>query len=411
MASIWYILIDVSGSMGEGFSSTHDHEGDPFAETGPWKKKLDAAKDVLLRQASRMRKNQEIAILAFDSNTKVIYRGQASGLPAKKINSLRAGSSTNLSSAFDYVASDRSLKTYQSISLIVITDGYPDDLTKTVESAQRLLNNYPNTRIDVILIDDTEKGRETAEEIAINGVVTYAYSELDIASQADSARTVSLLHNFRMTSMSQLTLRKEIAKAAGTPSVQAVRLPSISSLNSKTLMQTVVPLVQVFESLESSKCDISGTPYQSGVLDIHTSSPVQISMEGVANAIRAVVDFITPRGRELRYIERELEQDLKKIEIEREKLKLDTERSLNQRKDRNIEREEALAELEHRIRTRRLKLYEAKYQMALELARQFSENRNYREIKLEPITARIASDIDKFLKLDVDIEHIDDQDM
>ena len=51
-------------------------------------------------------------------------------------------------------------------------------------------------------------------------------------------------------------------------------------------------------------------------------------MEGVANAIRAVVDFITPRGRELRYAEREIEQDLKRVEVEGEQLKLDNERSL-----------------------------------------------------------------------------------
>ena len=51
-------------------------------------------------------------------------------------------------------------------------------------------------------------------------------------------------------------------------------------------------------------------------------------MEGVANAIRAVVDFKTPRGRELRYAEREIEQDLKRVEVEGEQLKLDNERSL-----------------------------------------------------------------------------------
>ena len=119
-------------------------------------------------------------------------------------------------------------------------------------------------------------------------------STVDVQQQADSADLTGLAQQLETSTNTRLALRAAVFGHGWTPPVSAFSLPSITFLSSASLHSKVVPLLKAIESIEQTRSSIVGTPYTRHILEISTSSPVQISTAGLGEAIRQLVDFVTP---------------------------------------------------------------------------------------------------------------------
>ena len=72
MRTIWSLLIDISSSMDEPFSGEKAPKG--LIEIGGWTRKIEAAKELLLRQARNL-PSVELLIIAFNQRSNIIYQG------------------------------------------------------------------------------------------------------------------------------------------------------------------------------------------------------------------------------------------------------------------------------------------------------------------------------------------------
>jgi hypothetical protein len=78
--------------MGEGFTAKPGQPTDPLAEHGAWSTKLDAAKELLLRQVGSLRV-QDLAVFQFTDRYSKLFQGTRDQLLQQDhlIRSLRAG--------------------------------------------------------------------------------------------------------------------------------------------------------------------------------------------------------------------------------------------------------------------------------------------------------------------------------
>ena len=72
--------------MDEEFANAVGTSSDPLGESGVWAKKIDAAKDLLLRQVSSLRA-QDVAVLRFTTSAKKIFHGAKDDLLASETSS------------------------------------------------------------------------------------------------------------------------------------------------------------------------------------------------------------------------------------------------------------------------------------------------------------------------------------
>lgn len=221
MSAIWNILIDTSGSMGKGFAQRDKASLDPLTQHGAWQTKLEAAKEVLIRRISALRV-QDIALYQFNSQPKLLYRGNRAGMLDRQdiIDNLSAGGQTSIDVALDEVSSSPYLRRYQSASVLVISDGLSDPRAAEV-SAKRLVNSFPSSRIDTILIDETEKGRRVAELISINGSVYTVESSIQLGEAAASARAAALRNELSGMALYRFQAQSELATLQSTPPPRA----------------------------------------------------------------------------------------------------------------------------------------------------------------------------------------------
>ena len=126
MSSIWVFFLDRSGRW-------ESHSNRPLRllmirslKSGRWQSKLEAAKDVLTRQAARINPQQEMAIIAFDGSYREVYHGPVSSFDRSFLDPIEPGSNTNLSGAVDAITSNAKYRRYASIHVLLISDGlYP----------------------------------------------------------------------------------------------------------------------------------------------------------------------------------------------------------------------------------------------------------------------------------------------
>ena len=164
MSSVWVVLLDVSGSMDEGFSAAPSNN--PLAERGQWRTKLEAAKDLLLRQVAASRV-QDIAVITFAEDAYKIFHGVRSDFLRAEatIQALETDGNTNLACGLTAVLDDPEFESYKALSVLILSDGL-SNVSDPVAAAERLIQKYPFCRIDTILIDDTEEGRRIAESVS-----------------------------------------------------------------------------------------------------------------------------------------------------------------------------------------------------------------------------------------------------
>jgi hypothetical protein len=328
MSSVWIIVLDISGSMGEGFSARP--VADPLAERGAWKTKLDAAKDLLLRQIAASRV-QDTAVLTFSDTARKIFHGARTSFSQAEnaVRSLGAGGNTNLAAGLAAVVDDPAFEGYRALSVLILSDGL-SNRGDPVAAAERLVAKYPYARIDTILIDDTEAGRLVAEAVSINGWVRPAVSSDLLEKAVPLGKAASLQHEIAGLGRQRLALETELAAAVAAPVPTLLTITSPLRLTTYSLREEIAPLMEAVEALQKTADDAAGVTYRGSVTSLSQSSPVTISLSGLREAVQLVLELVIPWRREharamlrLKEQEAELENKRRQAQLDRENAEVD----------------------------------------------------------------------------------------
>lgn len=184
MSDIWVIFIDTSGSMSSPFSPTKDYPG--LTEQGEYNTKIEAAKDILLKQIKGLR-GGEVAVIGFTSSPRLIHRGFSRNIDEfeNRINELQADGGTNIEAALKFGVRLENIQNYQVVSFLIISDGL-DNVQEQV--ALECINLIPSLRISTVLIDYTSEGKTTAEAISVRGDIKIVTSSVTLESAVSQAR-------------------------------------------------------------------------------------------------------------------------------------------------------------------------------------------------------------------------------
>lgn len=175
--SIWVVLIDHSGSMGDPFSAKTEFEG--FSESGAYKNKLIAAKESLFKQIASFKTARDIAVIAFTGKPDLLFKCARTQVPQYKelVNALEPFDGTDIASALDFAYNCvQKWEHYDVVRFLVISDGL-SDIERAQEAANKCFNN--GLYIDVVLIDPSQEGQIMAEAISVGGKVTSVYSSVE----------------------------------------------------------------------------------------------------------------------------------------------------------------------------------------------------------------------------------------
>jgi hypothetical protein len=178
--SIWIILLDVSGSMANGFTGNVNAESFPgIAIESSHTTKIEEAKRTVLEQI-RVLNDCDIALVPFREMPELIHLGTNADFVVfqNKINDLRAGGGTNIGKALLFVPRVvLKSREYNPISVLVISDGL-DDIDAATSAARECIKSHPSMTISTVLIDHSSKGEELATSISVScgGDVRLVYS-------------------------------------------------------------------------------------------------------------------------------------------------------------------------------------------------------------------------------------------
>lgn len=325
MSSIWIILLDTSTSMDDGFAHQAGRGTDVFTETGAWRKKIDAAKDILLRQVGSLRA-QDVAVIQFTDAAKKIFQGSRDALlrQTSLITSLTADGETSIAAAIDAVTADEEFEPYRSLSVLILTDGQSDK-DEAVRAANELITKFPFARIDSIIIDETEKGREVVDAISLNGTVKNATSTLQLQTALTDARSSGLRGELQNMALIRFAAQQELSQLHETPPPTLIRVTSGETLNAATLRDSVAPTLLALESLDSAISIAQRREARGSVSSISQDSPISINLTGLKDAVQLVLEVVIPWRR--RHAQRSAELDLTKRELDIEKAQLEITRS------------------------------------------------------------------------------------
>ncbi|PXF56792.1 MAG: hypothetical protein C4B59_16375 [Candidatus Methanogaster sp.] len=213
MSAIWIVLLDVSGSMGDGFTKKPTPTN-ALTEVGRWKTKLEAAKDLLVSQVHATR-GQDIAVIAFSTQARCEFKGSLADFTKweKKLEDIQPEYQTNLADALSLITQDKDFEKYKAIAVLVLSDGL-SNIGDPKQAAEDLINKYPYGRIDTILIDETPKGRVIAEQVSINGWVKPAESILQLEQAVVSGHMASLRQSIASLAYQRYDMEYSLAKAS-----------------------------------------------------------------------------------------------------------------------------------------------------------------------------------------------------
>lgn len=351
MSSVWIVLLDTSASMADGFSSAAG--ADPLAERGMWRTKLEAAKDLLLRQVAASRV-QDVAVFRFADRALKVFQGARVDLPsaASAIQSLVADGNTNLAEALSAVANDQDLEGYKALSVLILSDGL-SNRGNPVAAAEQLITKFPFGRIDTILIDETAEGRRVAESVSINGQVRPAFSMLELGRAVESARASSLRQELAGFARRRLDLQVELASLvnAGNPTLVTVTSPI--ELTPATLRSDIVPTLEGLDSLGRAASDAAGMRYLGTISSISQDSPISISLTGLKEALELALEWVIPWRRE--HAKQLAARQLERIEIENRTLEAKQREDVKKAEIENRQREVELAASKMELAERMLK--------------------------------------------------------
>jgi hypothetical protein len=214
------------------------------------------------------------------------------------------------------VTEDKDFESYNSITVLILSDGL-SNIGDPIQAAGRLIEKYPSGRIDTILIDDTEEGRQVAERVSINGSVRSAFSLPELGEGMDSSRAFSLRQEISGFPTRRLELESELALISNIGSPTLLSVASPVDLTPVALRDDIVPTLEGLESLGRAASDASGLPYLGRISSISQDSPVTISLSGLKDAVELALDWVIPWRRENAKRIAELERRRREAEIEK----------------------------------------------------------------------------------------------
>jgi hypothetical protein len=365
MSSIWIILLDTSGSMGGGFTSKQGHTPDPLAEHGAWATKLDAAKELLLKQVATIRV-QDLAVFQFTDEYSKIFQGTRDQLLAQShlIRKLDAGGNTSIANAIGGVEVDPSFEKYRSVNVLVISDGL-SDLDAAAKAAESLLIKYPFARIDTILIDDTDDGRKVAESVSINGTVRPVTSSIQLGSALSGARLDALRSNLTNMALVRLQTQQELAAFEQIPEPTLISVTSGQRLTSETLRSDIVPTLAGIEALGYAANYITRGEYRGSVSSISQDSPISINLTGLKEAVELALTYVIPWRRKNAERIAMLEIEKRELELasERQKLSMSNNYDAEQRRLELLRMQLELANSKLNLAERMLKAIDPESQL------------------------------------------------
>jgi hypothetical protein len=296
---------------------------DPLAEHGAWATKLDAAKELLIRQVAALRV-QDLAVLQFTNSCSKIFQGTRDLLLQQPhlIHGLRAGGGTSIANALREVEGDPSFENYRSLNILVITDGL-SNLDDAAAAASGLIAKYPFARTDTILIDETPDGRAVAEAISLNGTVRTATSSVQLGTALSGARIDALRFNLTNMPLLRLHTQQELAAFQQFPTPTLITVISDHRLTSQTLRTDIAPTVGGIEALGHASSYARHTDYLGSVSSISQDSPISINLTGLKDAVELALTYVLPWRREYAKQLAALEIIKRELEIERDSRNLD----------------------------------------------------------------------------------------
>jgi len=344
MSAIWIVLLDTSSSMDEGFSAQSGAGGNILSETGAWAKKIDAAKEILLRQVSSLRA-QDIAVIQFTDEARKLFQGTRDGLLKNTglITSLEANGSTSIAAALDSVTSDPDFESYRSLSVLLLTDGQ-SDIDEATRAANDLIAKFPFARIDSIIIDETDEGRAVVEAASINGTVRNATSTIQLRSAFSGARVSGLRGELQNMAFARFTAQEELARLQEAPAPTLIRVTTGEVLNAATLRDDIAPTLLALENIDAAGSIARRREPRATVSSISQDSPISINLTGIKETVQLVLEYAIPWRR--KHAERLSELEIRKRECEIDK----------------VEQENSLHGFEHE--KRRLELAKLQYEVA-----------------------------------------------
>jgi Outer membrane efflux protein len=308
--------------MADGFSGIHT--ADPLAERGIWSTKLEAAKDLLLRQVAASRV-QDVAVFSFADTSAKIFHGARSDFSRAFaiIRGLEADGETNLAGGLIAVTEDSELERYEALSVLILSDGL-SNVGDPVAAAERLISKYPFGRVDTILIDETEEGRRIAESVSINGSVRPAFSVAELGQALESARASSLRQELSGFALRRLGLQSELALLANVASPTLLIVTSAVELTAASLRNDIVPTLEGLDLIGRAASEASGVPYRGTITSISQDSPISISLSGFKEAVELALEWVIPWRRQ--NAERLAALKLRQQELENEKATIENRR-------------------------------------------------------------------------------------
>jgi hypothetical protein len=156
--------------MGEGFSGrASEFEG--RVEATSQQRKLEAAKESLLRETQGFSPEASVAIFAFNDSVELIFEGKAGerSRMEESLRSVQPSGNTNIALALR--AAIEYTRRYERVDCLLISDGLSN--RDNPVAAARECNSH-GVIINVVLIDPTPEGDQTARSIAEPGGRVYA---------------------------------------------------------------------------------------------------------------------------------------------------------------------------------------------------------------------------------------------
>lgn len=438
MNSLWTILIDVSGSMNDGFSGSGKPTG--LVEKGNWRRKLDAAKDILYQQTSSLFET-EVAIIKFNNNAELIYKGKPTD--DKKIRdriySLSAGGGTNIASGLLLALNTLNFERYSAITILIITDGLSNE-GDPIEAAREIVRKFPSIRISTILIDVTEKGKDIARKISINGDVRYAQSFQQLSKETKNEGLQNLYKSIRkseniigehedavfsfITKKSFFQRELEIASEADTKEyprskIQPRRFEFTNTnpvgFNVDYLDNQIVPYLRSLENVQTTLDQIREQPSRVRIQAITKYSPVKATVSGIAQALEIVERMVIPWKREHAKTIAKLEEREKELQIKKSEADLLESKAKAQNQDLNndilfeelrIKRAEA-EKLEIANERDKLAFMKEKVIFVRDILREFASNLPEEERTV--YIMKMMKSLDELIQSPLEIKQIDRQ--
>jgi hypothetical protein len=178
--SLWVVLIDHSGSMGDGFFARSQFRGE--TERGDYSTKLDAAKNVLFIQIESLVSARDVAVIEFTGDASLLFKcsRESAHQYRSAVYELRAEDGTDIAKALDFARNQlREWEHYDLVRFLVISDGL-SDVDEAHKAARQCFAK--GIFIDMVLIDPSPEGESMAQAISLGGRVTSVTSTTELES-------------------------------------------------------------------------------------------------------------------------------------------------------------------------------------------------------------------------------------